>query len=63
MTETKRGIPDKPGHYWYIHPGGKRTVLEVTKMEGREAWTTINGYGIKVVVTPGIWELDRVEDM
>ena len=63
MPKTKKSIPDKPGHYWYTHPDGKRTVLEVIHLPGREAWTTINGYGAKVVETPGIWELERLEDV
>ncbi len=62
MCETKKGLPDKPGHYWYTHPNGKRTVLEVIHLPGREVWTTVNGYGAKVSEMLGVWELDRLED-
>lgn len=64
----KKFIPNKPGHYWYY--GRKRNtslptepiIIKVTRMLGREAWTTIDGYGYKVIDLSGIIDPRRIED-
>jgi len=57
-----KNIPDKPGHYWYCLQGKDPIIIKIIKLPGREAWTTIDGYGCKVEDLPGVVGPLRIED-
>lgn len=51
------------GHYWYQPPEGEATILKVIRFDGREAWTSLTGHGIKVEDLPGTIYPFRVENI